>query len=79
MRVRYPRELRDSIETMKQILVPGDWSETVDVQPGGWAFEYANDFYPDNDDTAMALMALQAQFEERKASSDALPPDLRAA
>lgn len=63
----------------KQILVPGDWSETVDAQPGGWAFEYANDFYPDCDDTAMALMALQAQFEEREASSDALPPDLRLA
>jgi len=63
----------------KQILVPGDWAETVDVEPGGWAFEYANDFYPDSDDTAMALMALQAQFEEREASPEALPPDLRVA
>lgn len=63
----------------KQILVPGDWSETVDAQPGGWAFEYANDFYPDTDDTAMVLMALQAQFEEREASPQALPPDLRLA
>ena len=63
----------------KQILVPGDWSETVNAQPGGWAFEYANDFYPDSDDTAMALLALQAQFEEREASPDALPPDLRVA
>ncbi|MBN1588963.1 MAG: squalene--hopene cyclase, partial [Pirellulales bacterium] len=24
----------------KQILTPGDWSETVDAEPGGWAFEY---------------------------------------
>ncbi len=63
----------------KQILVPGDWSETVDARPGGWAFEYANNFYPDMDDTAMVLMALQAQFEEREAWPQALPPDLRLA
>ena len=31
----------------KQIRRPGDWSETVDAEPGGWCFEYANDFYPD--------------------------------
>ena len=61
----------------KQILVPGDWSETVDVAPGGWAFEYANDFYPDNDDTAMVLMALRAQFEQKTVPAHALPPDLR--
>ncbi|MBN2294859.1 MAG: squalene--hopene cyclase, partial [Pirellulales bacterium] len=42
-----------------------------------WAFEYANDFYPDSDDTAMALMALQVQFEDREVSTEALPPDLR--
>ena len=63
----------------KQILVRGDWSETVKAEPGGWAFEYANDFYPDTDDTAMALMALQSQVEETKPLPDALPPDLRLA
>ena len=46
----------------KQVKRRGDWTETVSAEPGGWAFEYANDFYPDNDDTAMALMALQTQF-----------------
>src|SRR3989442_1340096 len=29
------------------------------VRPGGWAFQYHNDFYPDLDDTAMVLMALE--------------------
>jgi squalene-hopene/tetraprenyl-beta-curcumene cyclase len=29
------------------------------VQPGGWPFQYHNDFYPDLDDTAVALMALE--------------------
>ena len=48
----------------QQIKRRGDWSETVSVAPGGWAFEYANDFYPDNDDTAMVLMALQTQFSD---------------
>ena len=27
--------------------------------PGGWVFEFRNDFYPDVDDTAFVLMALQ--------------------
>ena len=63
----------------KQIHVPGDWSETVDAEPGAWAFEYNNDFYPDNDDTALVLSALQTQFKENGdgETSDALPPDLR--
>ncbi len=44
----------------KQILVPGDWQvKRPNVEPGGWAFQYDNDFYPDLDDTAMVLMALE--------------------
>ena len=43
----------------KQITVPGDWQmKRPNVRPGGWAFQYDNDFYPDLDDTAMVLMAL---------------------
>ncbi|KAJ3391943.1 hypothetical protein HDU84_005091 [Entophlyctis sp. JEL0112] len=43
----------------RQILVPGDWSIKVPgVSPGGWAFQYFNSFYPDCDDTAVALIAL---------------------
>jgi len=44
----------------KQVLGPGDWQEkNKDAEPGGWAFEFRNDFYPDVDDTAFVLMALQ--------------------
>ncbi|MGH7277152.1 MAG: squalene--hopene cyclase, partial [Candidatus Rokuibacteriota bacterium] len=44
----------------RQVLVPGDWKvKRPHVQPGGWAFQYANDFYPDLDDTAVVLMALE--------------------
>ena len=28
------------------------------TEPSGWAFEYANEFYPDIDDTAMVMLAL---------------------
>jgi squalene-hopene/tetraprenyl-beta-curcumene cyclase len=64
----------------RQVSKPGDWSETVRAAPGGWCFEFNNDFYPDSDDTAMALMALSELFR-RKASpeSDPRPPQLSVA
>jgi squalene-hopene/tetraprenyl-beta-curcumene cyclase len=43
----------------KQILGPGDWQvKDRNGEPGGWAFEFLNDWYPDVDDTAFVLMAL---------------------
>jgi squalene-hopene/tetraprenyl-beta-curcumene cyclase len=43
-----------------QVLVPGDWQvKRPHVQPGGWAFQYSNPYYPDLDDTAVVLMALE--------------------
>src|SRR4029450_9638937 len=43
-----------------QVLVPGDWQvKRPHGKPGGWAFQYRNDFYPDLDDTAMVVMALE--------------------
>jgi squalene-hopene/tetraprenyl-beta-curcumene cyclase len=43
----------------KEVSRPGDWSQNVAVAPGGWYFEHHNEFYPDVDDTAMALIALR--------------------
>jgi squalene-hopene/tetraprenyl-beta-curcumene cyclase len=44
----------------KQVFGPGDWQvKNPDGPPGGWAFEFRNDFFPDVDDTAFVLMALQ--------------------
>lgn len=45
----------------KQVLdVVGDWAaQRPNLRPGGWAFQYRNDYYPDLDDTAVAGMALQ--------------------
>jgi len=43
----------------EQILGGGDWQvKAKGVEPGGWAFEFENDLYPDTDDAAEVLMAL---------------------
>jgi squalene-hopene/tetraprenyl-beta-curcumene cyclase len=51
-----------SLEWLKplQVLdVAGDWAEERPaVRPGGWAFQYRNDHYPDLDDTAVVVMAM---------------------
>jgi squalene-hopene/tetraprenyl-beta-curcumene cyclase len=39
--------------------VVGDWGfRRPQVRPGGWAFQYANAHYPDLDDTAVVVMAM---------------------
>jgi squalene-hopene/tetraprenyl-beta-curcumene cyclase len=44
----------------KQVLdVKGDWiARRPNIPPGGWAFQYANPHYPDVDDTAVVVMAM---------------------
>ncbi len=44
----------------RQVLdVKGDWAENApDLRPGGWAFQYNNAHYPDLDDTAAVVCAL---------------------
>ena len=38
---------------------PADWQvDRPTLRPGGWAFQYRNDHYPDVDDTAVAAMVL---------------------
>ncbi len=44
----------------KEVRRKGDWSvKRPNTEPSGWYFEFANEFYPDIDDTAMVLMALK--------------------
>ncbi len=44
----------------QEVTVKGDWSIRVpDLAPGGWAFEYENDLYPDTDDAAVISLALR--------------------
>jgi squalene-hopene/tetraprenyl-beta-curcumene cyclase len=42
----------------KQIFEIGDWCVRAKGEPGGWAFEFSNDWYPDVDDTSAVVMAL---------------------
>jgi squalene-hopene/tetraprenyl-beta-curcumene cyclase len=43
----------------EEIFGPGDWQvRRPALPPGGWAFEFDNDNYPDIDDTAEVLLAL---------------------
>src|SRR5579885_2619651 len=43
----------------KQVRTPGDWKiKNKKGQPGGWYFEFNNEFYPDVDDSAMVCLGL---------------------
>lgn len=43
----------------KQVIDYGDWKvKAKDAEPGGWYFEFENEFYPDIDDTAQVLLGL---------------------
>ncbi len=44
----------------EEVRVTGDWSiRRPQLAPGGWAFEFANDNYPDIDDTGEVVLALR--------------------
>jgi squalene-hopene/tetraprenyl-beta-curcumene cyclase len=44
----------------EEVTVRGDWAiRRPNLQPGGWAFEFENDLYPDVDDTAVVALALR--------------------
>lgn len=54
-------ELQKSVEWLysRQIFRDGDWAvKNPGAIPGGWCFQFYNDFYPDLDDTAVVLYAL---------------------
>ncbi|HEY1750776.1 MAG TPA: squalene--hopene cyclase [Caulobacteraceae bacterium] len=47
------------LQPLQVLDVAGDWAEQrPHVRPGGWAFQYRNDHYPDLDDTAVVVMAM---------------------
>jgi squalene-hopene/tetraprenyl-beta-curcumene cyclase len=57
----------------KEVRRKGDWSvKRPKLEPAGWYFEFANEFYPDIDDTAMVLLGLEhaeaANPEAKRAS-----------
>jgi squalene-hopene/tetraprenyl-beta-curcumene cyclase len=43
-----------------EVRTRGDWAvRRPRLAPGGWAFEFANEWYPDVDDTAVVVLALR--------------------
>ena len=47
------------LKKLQVLDVVGDWATwRPNVRPGGWAFQYNNAHYPDLDDTAVVVMAL---------------------
>jgi squalene-hopene/tetraprenyl-beta-curcumene cyclase len=68
-------QLHDSIERAnvwlagRQVLdVVGDWAvRRPGLRPGGWAFQYWNNYYPDVDDAAVVAMALHRADRQRYA------------
>ena len=49
----------------QELDLKGDWAvKRPDVRPGGWAFQYNNAYYPDLDDTAVVVMAMDRARRE---------------
>ena len=55
-------EAKQGLDWLKprQVLdLKGDWAvKSPNTRPGGWAFQYNNAYYPDLDDTAVVVMAM---------------------
>lgn len=58
------------LKPLQVLDVKGDWAESrPGVRPGGWAFQYANPHYPDLDDTAVVVMAMDRAAAQDEADS----------
>jgi squalene-hopene/tetraprenyl-beta-curcumene cyclase len=56
----------DWLETRQILDVAGDWAAArPGLRPGGWAFQYANPYYPDVDDTAAVALILDRRDRRR--------------
>ena len=56
----------------QELNLKGDWAvKRPEVRPGGWAFQYNNAHYPDLDDTAVVVMAMdRARRDDSTGSYD---------
>ncbi|MFV2061203.1 MAG: squalene--hopene cyclase [Gammaproteobacteria bacterium] len=56
----------DWLQTKQLLTEKGDWQDQrPDLEPGGWAFQFQNDFYPDLDDTAVVAWAMQNTHDSK--------------
>ncbi len=60
----------------RQVLdAPGDWTaKRPHVRPGGWPFQYENPHYPDLDDTAAVVIAMDRCARAADGQADAVRP-----
>src|SRR5262249_54303348 len=63
----------------REITQPGDWQvKPPGPAPAGWAFQFAKDFYPELDDTAMVVMGLtQVEHPDPQRVRDAMDRAVR--
>jgi len=65
----------DWLKPLQVLDIVGDWAEqSPGVRPGGWAFQYANPHYPDLDDTAVVVMAMDRADRATSGSSPRFAP-----
>ncbi|BEH09218.1 MULTISPECIES: squalene--hopene cyclase [Geobacter] len=58
----------------REVRRPGDWKiKCPDLEPGGWAFEFMNDWYPDVDDSGIVMMAIKdVKVKDQRAKEDTI-------
>ena len=63
----------------REVRKPGDWKvKSPDLEPGGWAFEFLNDWYPDVDDSGIVMMAIkEVKIKDPKVKDDAIERGIR--
>ncbi|MGB9080396.1 MAG: squalene--hopene cyclase [Desulfuromonadaceae bacterium] len=57
-----------------EVRLKGDWRvKSPDLEPGGWAFEFLNDWYPDVDDSGFVMLALKdVKVRDKKQKEQAI-------
>ena len=44
----------------REVRIKGDWRiKSPELEPGGWAFEFLNDWYPDVDDSGFVMLSIK--------------------
>lgn len=58
----------------REVRLKGDWRiKSPGLEPGGWAFEFQNDWYPDVDDSGFVMLALKdIKVRDKKQKAQAL-------
>ncbi len=58
----------------REVRTKGDWQvKSPDLEPGGWAFEFLNDHYPDVDDSGFVMLALKdVKVRDKKQKDQAI-------